>query len=442
MLVEKLRKRKNYILLSVLLCAVTVFGVFQYNRASRLKYSQEIEYNRIFSELAGYVDDLEISLLKGQLVSSPEQMTRFSAELYRQASGAKANLALLPIGEAQMEKTSEFLSQVGEYATCISQKLQRNEKMTEKEHQTLRQLSSYANKLRQRIDEIEVGITDGRISFSDEKEKISSLFGNTKVAMASELEMLEEEFHNYPSLVYDGPFSQHLSLKKAVFTSGKAEISEKQALKKAQTFIKDENCAVSRIDGVLPSFLINCKETTVEFTRDGGILLLMMKNRMPDEEKISISQAKDYAEKFLRENGFDSMKESYFENREGSVVINYGYEQNGYIVYPDLVKVKVALDNGEIIGFESRGYIMNHVVRDIPKAIISEEEALTCINNGLKTESVSLAVIPLENGSEAPCYQIRGVVEDKHFLVYVNTQTGNVEDMQILLESENGTLAV
>ena len=441
-MIEKLRKRKNYILLSALLCAVTVFGVFQYNRANKLRYSQEIEYNRVFAELVEYVDDLEISLLKGQLVSSPEQMTRFSADLYRQASGAKANLALLPIGEIQLEKTSEFLSQVGEYATCISEKLQRSEQMTEKEHQTLRELSSYASKLRQGMDEIQIGISDGRISFSNEKEKIGSMLGNTKVAMASELEMLEEEFHNYPSLVYDGPFSQHLTLKKAIFTNGKAEITQKQAIKKARTFTRDENCQVSQIGGILPSFLVKCQETTVELTRDGGILLLMMKNRMPDEEKISIEDAKKRADQFLKENGFNNMRESYFENREGSIVINYAYEQNGYIVYPDLVKVKVALDNGEIIGFESRGYVMNHIVRDIPKPVISENEALSFINKGLKTETVSMAVIPLENGSEAPCYQIRGKVSDKHFLVYVNTQTGNVEDTQILLESENGTLAV
>ena len=102
----------------------------------------------------------------------------------------------------------------------------------------------------------------------------------------------------------------------------------------------------------------------------------------------------------------------------------------------------IALDNGEVIGFESRGYIMNHTVRQIPAPKISEEKALENVSAGLKIKGVTTAIIPLEDGSEACCYQIKGIVSGKHFLTYVNTQTGYTEDVQILLETEGGTLAV
>ena len=85
---------------------------------------------------------------------------------------------------------------------------------------------------------------------------------------------------------------------------------------------------------------------------------------------------------------------------------------------------------------------MNHKYRDIKKPKISREEALKQINESLDTESVTMAVIPLESGAEAMCYQIKGIVADKHFLIYVNTETGRTEDVQILLESETGVLAV
>ena len=60
-------------------------------------------------------------------------MAKLSADLYEQASAAKANLALLPIGGHQLEKTSEFLSQVGEYANAVSAKMLKGEKLNEKE---------------------------------------------------------------------------------------------------------------------------------------------------------------------------------------------------------------------------------------------------------------------------------------------------------------------
>ena len=438
---ELIKTRKQTIILSALLAIVTIFGIYQFNRARRLTYYRDIEYNRVFSELTEYVDDLEISLLKGQVVSTSEQMAKLSSDLYGQASAAKANLSLLPLEGKTLTKTSEFLSQVGEYAHSISDKMLRGEKMSEKEIKTMQELLRYADTLKDGLDEMLLGINEGRISFQEKREGMNFLSGG-KVAMANELAKLEDEFHNYPSLIYDGPFSQHLTLKESVFVKGKAEISKKQAQARAKSFVGNEKVTISEIGGRLPAYSVKSNSVTVEFTRQGGVLLLLMKDRISEEEKLSISQAKKKAESFLQENGFTSMKESYYEKRDGSIVINYAYEQDGYIVFPDLVKVKVALDNGEIIGFESRGYVMNHIFREIPEEKITKEQALKNVNEHLETQEVTTAIIPLEDGSEAACYQIKGIVSNKHFLIYVNTQTGFTEDVQILLENEGGVLAV
>ena len=433
-----IKKNRQIVILSTLLVLVSIFAVTQYNRARKLTYFRDIEYNRVFAELTEYVDDLEISLLKGQVVSTPDQMAKLSADLYSQASAAKANLALLPLEGRELSKTSEFLSQVGEYAHSISGKMLRGEKMSEKEIKTMQELLIYADTLKKSLDEMLINLTNGEISF--EKERIN--FGGGKVAMASELMQLEEEFHNYPSLIYDGPFSQHLSLRESVMTRGKAEISQQQAKNLAKKFTGEDKTSVSQIGGKLPAYSVKSDTTTVEFTKNGGVLLLLMKDRYTDEEKISVRTAAKNAVKFLTENGFTNMRESYYEKEGGSVVINYAYQQDEYTVFPDLVKVKVALDNGEILGFESRGYVMNHTYRAIPEEKITKEEALSNVNSHLDAQEVSLAMIPLEDGSEAPCWQIKGLVGDKHFLMYVNTQTGFTEDVQILLESDNGTLAV
>ena len=438
---EKIKKHRQFLLLSTLLLLVTAFALFQYKRAEELSYHRNLEYNRVFAELTEYVDDLEITLCKGQVVSTPMQMAKLSADLHSQASGAKANLALLPINGRNLEKTSEFLSQVGEYANCISEKMLRGEKIGKKEIQTMQELSGYANTLKSGLDEMLIGINDGNISFDGEKGALPSFSGG-KTAMASELEALEEEFHNYPSLIYDGPFSQHLTLKESILTKGKAELTKKQVLKKAKKLIGDEKASVSEIGGKLPCYSVNSNSAVAEYTKHGGILLMLMKDRHIEEEKLSVSDAKKKASAFLKENGFNDMRESYYENMGGSVVINYAYEQDGYIVFPDLVKVKVALDDGEIIGFESRGYVMNHTYRNIPKPVITAEEALKNVNPDLQIKETTMAVIPLESGNEACCYQIKGVVSGRHFLIYVNTQTGDTEDVQILLENERGTLAV
>ena len=440
-MLETLKKHRKTLLLTFLIFFLVMFSIMQYIRANSLRRRMELEYNRVFTELTEYVDDLEISLLKGQVVSTPAQMAKLSADLYGQASGAKANLALLPMEGKQLEKTSEFLSQVGEYAICLRDKMLRGEKLTEKEIKTMQELSSYADKLRSGFDKMLLDISEGRMTFSEEKNFFPSAEGG-KTAMTSELMMLEEEFHSYPSLIYDGPFSQHLTLKKPVFIADKPEITEKQAISRAVKFTGNKDVAVTKIEGKLPSYSISGNGVTAELTKKGGVLIMLIKDRHIGDEKLSADEAKVKAEMFLRDNGYSDMKESYYEKRDGSIVINYAYYQDDYMVYPDLVKVKVALDNGEIIGFESRGYITNHTYRTIPEPLITAEKALENTNPNLEITGVSMAIVPLESGSEACCWQIKGVVSDKHFLMYVNTQTGYTEDVQILLESETGTLAV
>ena len=40
--------------------------------------------------------------------------------------------------------------------------------------------------------------------------------------------------------------------------------------------------------------------------------------------------------------------------------INFAYEKDHTTYYPDLIKVSVSLENGEIISFHQRGYLANH----------------------------------------------------------------------------------
>lgn len=438
---DSLKKNRILVILSVLLIVTGIFAFTQYRRVQKLTYFQNVEYNRVFSELSESVDDLEISLLKGQVVSGDSQLIKLSADLYGQASAAKANLALLPMKGQTLAKTSEFLAQVGEYANSLSDKMLRGEEISQKEISTMQELLEYSRILKKAFDKMLVDINEGKISFSDDKS-ISGRLTGAKASISGELSGLEEEFHDYPSLIYDGPFSQHLTQKESVFLKGKAEISQKQAIKKARNLTGEDAKSITEIKGKIPSYSVNGKNSVAEFTKKGGVLLLYMKDRVSEEEKISLKDAKQSAERFLRENGFFDMTESYYEKKDGSVVINYAYKQDEYVVFPDLVKVKVALDNGEIIGFESLGYVTNHIYRQIPEEKISREEALSKVGTHLKAESVTKAIIPLDDGSEKACWQIQGTVSDRHFLMHVNTQTGDIEDVQILLESDGGILAV
>ena len=165
-------------------------------------------------------------------------------------------------------------------------------------------------------------------------------------------------------------------------------------------------------------------------------------NREVTAEIINEEEAGNKAKEFLESKGFSSMKETYYLKQSGIVTINYAYEQNGVIIYPDLIKVKVALDNGEILGIETTGYLNSHYQRQISTPKISKEEAKKILNKNLEIQSEELAIIPTEYKTEVFCWEFKGKANDKDYIVYINAENGREEDVLLIVNTEDGTLTM
>ena len=184
------------------------------------------------------------------------------------------------------------------------------------------------------------------------------------------------------------------------------------------------------------------KYASIAISKKGGHVIYASLNRDVKESKISHEEANKKGKEFLNSKGFKNMRETYFMKLENIITINYAYEQDGIIVYPDLIKVKIALDNGEILGIETTGYLNSHYERNIPQTKISVEEAKTKINKNLEIKSEGLAMIPTEFQTEILCWEFKGIVDDTEFLVYINAQTGREEDILVIQNTPNGTLTM
>ena len=191
------------------------------------------------------------------------------------------------------------------------------------------------------------------------------------------------------------------------------------------------------------SILNNREEgINISISKKSGHVVSMNENREVNTEVISQEEAGKKAKEFLNLKGFKNMKETYYLKQQGIVTINYAYEQDGVVMYPDLIKVKVALDDGAILGIETTGYLNNHTNRTIQNKKITKEEAKKNLNKNLEILSEGMAVIPTESMMEIYCYEFKGKVDDKEFLVYVNAENGREEDILVITKTPNGTLTM
>lgn len=410
------------------------------------------QYNRAFFELVDYVDDISTSLDKTLLVNSPSQMASLSSDLFRKSSAAKAALGQLPISDIEMDNTAKFLSQVGDYTYVLSQNMINNEKITDDEYKSLESLGTFAKSMNNSLMGMQNEIYEGKINFNNIASKSKQVISNVAEAANGAntgMEGVEKEFQEYPSLIYDGPFSEHMENMEPVMLKDSPEISQDDALKKAKQFLGERGNKLvfeSETQNTnMPAYTFTGGDDNgicISISKKGGYVIYFLDNRNVENGDMSFEEAINIAAEYIDVRGFKSMKNSYYDKSAGIATINFAYQQDNITCYSDLVKVRVALDNGEVLGIEANGYLMNHHKRDVAAAKLTTAEARQKINSKVTIEKVNMAIIPKDSLKEVYCYELQGKLNDKNCIVYVNADNGREEKVLMLLESADGILTM
>lgn len=449
---NRLKKGHMLSVICVLLIIVAVLGIMLYQKQREYRQASENNYNRSFYELVDYIQNVETYLAKSMISSTPEHGAETLTHLWREANLAQSYLSMLPIESQELENTEKFLNQVSDYSYSLSRKNIYNEGLSEEDFKNLKELHTYSVELENTLNQLSEDLNTGRLEWGELTKKGTIAFAQQVDNVSKEsFSNLEENFHEYSGLIYDGAFSEHLTGQEKKGLVGE-DIDENQAKQKVEEFVGKDNIKETSNLGFSENATIpvydfsitnkNDETINISISKKGGYIVSMNTNREVNAETISQEEADKKAKEFLESKGFNSMRETYYLKQEGVVTINYAYSQNNVVMYPDLIKVKVALDNGEVLGMETTGYLNNHTQRDISKVKITAEKAKSSLNRNLEIRSEGLAVIPTEWKSEILCYEFKGKVDDKEFLVYINAENGREEDILIITNTPNGTLTM
>ncbi len=447
---NRLKKGHMLSIICVLLIIVAVLGIILYKKQTEYRQASENSYNSAFFELVDYVQNVESYLAKSMISSTPQHGAETFTQLWREANLAQAYLSRLPIESQELSNTEKFLNQVSDYSYSLSKKNIYNEKLTDEDFNNLKELHTYSLDLENTLNQLSEDLNNGRVAWGELTKKGTVAFAQQVDNISkSSFSNMEQNFHEYSGLIYDGAFSEHLTNSEPKGLTGD-EINEDVAKQKAEEFVGFENIKETSNLGyfenaTIPSYgfsitKINGQNINISISKKGGHVIYMNANREVNNEIISQEDADNKAKSYLDTKGFTNMKETYYLKQDGIVTINYAYNQDGVIMYPDLIKVKVALDNGEILGLECTGYLNNHTQRDVSKVKITKEDAKKNLNKNLEIIDENMAVIPTEWKTEILCYEFKGKVDGKEFLVYINAENGKEEDILVITNTPNGTL--
>ena len=441
-----MRKNKIWTVVTVIaLILAAVLGVLFLNQRNAYATTKENEYNMAFYEVGEYVQNVKTYLAKAMISKSAEHGAEMLTHVWREANLAQAYLGMLPIESQELENTEKYLNQVSEFSYSLSRKNIEGQSLSEDHINKIKELYNYSNDLSNTLNEMADELNNGILTWQD-------LMRNTEGSEISEVstfDVVEENFHEYTGLIYDGAFSEHIiGVEKKGLTGD--EIDEETAKQKAEEFIGKDKISNTQNNGFVENgdipvyrFEMTTKDNQkigISISKKGGHVVYLISNRDVEEQKIDEQEAISKGKEYLTSKGFSNMQETYYMKQDGFIIVNYAYKQDNVIIYADLIKVKIALDNGDVIGLETTGYLNNHYIRQISIPKISIESARNNLSAKSQITSHGLAIIPTEWKTEKFCYEFKGKIENVDFIAYINAETGEEEDILIVTNTESGSL--
>jgi spore germination protein len=444
--------------------AVTVIVVFSTTFAilmflERLDYRNYLQgqYSKNMYELVSSVENIRVNLGKSAIVGSREQSIVVFGEIFRYSATANDKLHSLPLEQQVVGDTSEFLSQVGDFCYSLARASSEGKELNDKEYELIDELERQSYTLQEQLNAVLSDINEGKVKWGEIRKKSSMAFAKSGDNLVSKkFQGIQKQVVQYPALIYDGPFSDNILEIEPKIMSEK-EVSEKEAIKIIQDiFGKDKIASIESIpvEGKtrISSYTFHMTykgrdksdgNTVIEISKNGGRIVYLLDSRPIGKPTLDINKAITGGSAFIGKIGYKNMEPIYSLNYENTAVVSYVYNQGEVVIYPDQVKLKIALDDGSIIGIESEKFLVSHVEkREIDTPKITAAKAQEKVGKRLEISKISLAIIPTETNKEVLCYEFLGSYKDKNFIVYINASTGFEQRIIEIIDTPNGKLTI
>ena len=428
------------VVFAILTGLLTVGFVTTTNNLANVSGSLESAYQRNFYELVSVVNDIEVTLSKVLISSDDVQQKKLFYKLYEQCNLTQNNLSRLPINHEAINQTTKFVNQMGGFSYYLFDKLNNGDKISDKDYASLQELYTFCINVQQIINEYAYQIQNNYSILKDINLKDSS-FKSTFTSM-------QETGLNYPTLIYDGPFSDSIINKEVKGLVGE-EYQLDQVSHELQELFKEYN--VKRIDfkeesqGKIATYnfnmtLENGHEYYLQVAKKGGLVITISSYQKSVNDNYKLSDCETKAEEFAKMLEIENMKAVWSTKINNVCYVNLCTIVNDTIIYPEMIKVKISCDSGEIIGWEARTYAYNKMDRTNLKVTKTASEAREKVSKLLTIETEKKALIPLDYTREVLCYEFKCIYNDYVYYVYINAETLVEENVLRVISTLDGNL--
>lgn len=436
------------LLLTVAVIGTAYWGYQEHQDKNSILIKAENNYQRAFHNLNNTIDNLEDELGKALAVQSRDMLAPCLANIWRLAYAAQSDLGQLPLTLTPFHKTDQFLARIGELTYEIGMRDLATEPLTDQEWQQLKKLHAQAESVQRELKSLQRKVMAQNLRWMDVELAVSSDDMELSKEILDGIETLDKQVEGYIETEWGAEDVKYTTFGENKNKLLKGEkVSEQEAVKKLIQFMKiahPQDVKVEKNEGSdIAAYHIRFdhpnrnSQITAEVSEIGGHILWFLDSRDIEKSRIGLYDAQQIAEQYLKKRHIDSMTVVDAQQYDNMGIFEFVRVEDNVRIYPDLIRFKVALDNGDVIGYEAKGYVLNHQAeRKLTKPKLSAEEAKAKVNKNLKVEEMYLSLIELKAGEYQLCYELIGTIDKETYRLFINADTGKEEKVEKMKHAE------
>ena len=430
----KKRFPAGIVLLFLALALTSGLALRAHSRAGRLEARLREVYDGAVLSALRQMEDMELALSKALLSQGREAEARYLNQVSVGAAQVQRSLSLLPLAHTATQSAVKLANQLTDYSAVLLRAGALSEKNAADLTALLSACREYAAALHREREALSAKALAGKDLFYPAAPEENAPAYDSAVS--------------YPTLIYDGPFSDARTAGPAL-ALGPRRVTQEEALAIARDFVGEDRVLRASpgadMGGNIPCWGVELRLKDVNIqaavTKQGGKMLWMAPDSGDFPAEKSVEECRENALQFLSARGFEHMQATYFQAYEGVAVISFAATQGTTLLYPDLIKVQLRMDTGAVVGLEARNYLQNHGPRGLLTPSLTQEEARERVGSRLRISSCRLCLIPTDRG-ERLCYEFQGAFSGDTYLAYINALDGGQEELLKVVEGETGLEAV
>lgn len=433
-------------ILTIAVIGVGIWGYQEHKEKNAILIHAENNYQRAFHDLTYNIDVLHDKIGTTLAMSSRSSLSPALADVWRITSMANNSVGQLPLTLLPFNKTEEFLSKIGEFSYKTAVRDLEKEPLSDEEYKSLQSLYKQAGEIQNELRKVQYLSLKNNLRWMDVEMAIANGEETADNTIIDGFKTVEKKVEGYTETDM-GPIMTSTEEKEKKYRNlpGKT-ITKNEALKIAKKYTNISGKSKTRVvengkgsDFGFYSISVEDDkgETNLDISKKGGFPIWLISNREIKEQKLSLNDASIKAKKFLTERGFQNLELFESTQYDNIGLFNFVTTKNNVRIYPESIMIKVALDDGSIMGFSAEQYLGSfNKKRKIPSPKISEENAKKAINKNVKVMETRLAIINNDLNDEILCYEFLGTLGDDTYRIYVNAADGSEENVEKLQNAE------